>query len=192
MVEGSLSKRSLKLPTNNFPRSLSLSLHGGTVGSIVLSSSRRRRSSNASSSRCRRSIVSLPCTRCHICAFVFDTGARNSRNHIRMSSTGEQLSKYLADDPRSARAFSKLGVVGPELHDNSSGNPSTPFATSLASALRAPSFVVLALASTHRELFHNVQRHTASTFRHFAAKWSCLEPVALIDQLSHAEDRRYP
>ena len=47
------------------------------------------------------------------------------------------------------------------------------------------------MASTQRErIFYNVQRHTAITFRHFAASWSYLEPVALLDQLSHAEDRR--
>ena len=33
-------------------------------------------------------------------------------------------------------------------------------------------------------------RHVAARFRHVAARWSCLEPVALFDQLSHAGDRR--
>ena len=36
----------------------------------------------------------------------------------------------------------KLRVIGPELDDGSSGNPSTTGATNLASALRAPSAVV--------------------------------------------------
>ena len=46
-------------------------------------------------------------------------------------------------------------------------------------------------SGVHQErIFHNVQRHAALTFRHFAASWSCLEPVALFDQLSRAEDRR--
>ena len=58
---------------------------------------------------------------------------------VRISSTGEELSKYSVDDPR---AVSKLGVVGPELDGNSSGSPSTTGATSLASALRTPSIVV--------------------------------------------------
>ena len=108
----------------NFPRSLPMRLQGGTVGSIALSRSRRRRSSNDSSSKCRRSIASLPNTRRHICAYVPHTGAGNSRSGVRMSSTDEELSKYSADDPR-RRAVSKLGVVGPELDGNSSGNPST-------------------------------------------------------------------
>ena len=32
------------------------------------------------------------------------TGARNSRNRFRMSSTGEELSKYSSDDSQGARA----------------------------------------------------------------------------------------
>ena len=46
------------------------------------------------------------------------------------------------DDPRGARAVWKLGVVGPELDDGSTGKSLTTGATSLASALRAPSAVV--------------------------------------------------
>ena len=109
----------------------------GTVGSIALSMSRRRRSRNGDV----LSFLSqeLGAT---FSAFVPHTGARNSRNRFRMSSLGEELSKYSADDPRGARALSKLGVVGPELDGNSSGSPSTAGATSLASALRAPSVVV--------------------------------------------------
>ena len=163
----------------------------GTVGSSALSRSRRHRSSNAPSSRCRHSIASLSSTRRHICAFVPHTGARNSRNRFRMSSTGEELSKYSNDDPRRARAVSKLGVVGPELDGNSSGSPSTTSATKQVlhqhCELLQPS---CKLWRPPRENFHNVQRHTAITFRQFAASWSCLEPVAMCDQLSHAGDRR--
>ena len=101
------------------------------------------------------------------------------RNRFRMSSTGEELSKYSADDPRSARAVSKLGVVGPELDGNSPGSPSTTSATSLASALRAPSNVVQALASTQR-FFHNVQRTLRSPFD-ILQPVGPLEPVALFD-----------
>ena len=97
---------------------------------------------NASSSKCRRSITSLSSTRRHMCVVVPHTGTRNSRNRFHMSSTGEEVSKYSADDPRSARAVSKLGVIRPELDSKASDNPSTPGATSLASALRAPSTVV--------------------------------------------------
>ena len=70
------------------------------------------------------------------------TGARNPRNHACMSSTGEELSSQSADDPRGARAVWKLGVVGPELDDGSTGNSLTTGAMNLASALRAPSAVV--------------------------------------------------
>ena len=51
--------------------------------------------------------------------FVPHTGARDSGNRIRMSSTSGELSTYSADDPRSAQAVSKLGVVGPELGGDS-------------------------------------------------------------------------
>ena len=94
----------------------------GTVGSIAFSRSRRRLSSNVFS---RRSIASLSSRRRHICVFVTHTGARNSRNRFRRSSTGEELSKHSADDSRGARAVCKLRVIGPELDDGSSGNPST-------------------------------------------------------------------
>ena len=63
--------------------------------------------------------VDVQSTRRHICAFVPHTGARSSGNRFHMSPTGEELSKYSADDPRDARAVSKLGVVGPELDSNS-------------------------------------------------------------------------
>ena len=86
--------------------------------------------------------VGVQSTRRRICAFVPHTGARGSGNRFHMLPTGEELSKHSADDPRDARAVSKLGVVGPELDSNSLGNPSTTSATSLASALRAPSIVV--------------------------------------------------
>ena len=85
-------------------------------------------------------------------AFVLDTSARNSRSRFRVSSTGEEMSTYSADDPRGARAILMLVVVGPGLDGNSSANPSTTGATSLASALRAHSIVVEALEST-REFF---------------------------------------
>ena len=75
----------------------------GTVGSIAFSRSRHL-SGNASSSKCRRSIASPSSRRRHICVFVPHTGARISRNRFRMSSTGEELSKYSADDSRGARA----------------------------------------------------------------------------------------
>ena len=87
-------------------------------------------------------VVGPASTRRHSCAFVPHTAARNIRNRFRMSSTGEELSKYSADDPRGARAISNLGAVVPELHGNASGSPFNTGATSLASALRAPSIVV--------------------------------------------------
>ena len=99
------------------------SLQGLWYGWVTCASrSRRRLSSNASSSRCQRSITSLLSTRRHICVFVPHTGVRNSRNRFRMSSTGEELSKNTDDDPRGARAVSKLGVVGLE-RDSSSSPP---------------------------------------------------------------------
>ena len=80
----------------------------GTVGQ--LHSPRRRLSSKASSSpMCRRSIASLSSTGRNICAVVPHTGARNSRNRVRMSSSGEELSRYSTDDPRGGRAVQKLG-----------------------------------------------------------------------------------
>ena len=62
------------------------------------------------------------------------TGAGDTRNRFRMSSTGGEQSTHSADDPRSAQAVSKLSVVGPELGGDSSGSPSNTGA-SLASAL---------------------------------------------------------
>ena len=47
--------------------------------------------------------------------FLLHTDAPDSQNRIRMSSTGEKLSKYSADDPRGARAVWELLVIGPEL-----------------------------------------------------------------------------
>ena len=93
----------------------------GTVGQ--LHSPRRRLSSKASSSpMCRRSIASLSSTGRNICVFVPHTGARNSRNRVRTSSSGEELSRFSAEDPRGARAVQKLGVIGLELDDGSTSN----------------------------------------------------------------------
>ena len=86
----------------------------GTVGSVALFKSRRRRFS-----KFLRLGVDVQSTRRHICAFVPHTGARSSGNRFHMSPTGEELSNYSADDPRDARAVSKLGVVGLELDSNS-------------------------------------------------------------------------
>ena len=71
---------------------------------------------------------------------VSHTGARNSRNRVLTSSTGE-LSRYAGDDPRGAQAVWKIDVIGVELDDGSTRNSLTTGATSLASALRAPSAV---------------------------------------------------
>ena len=65
---------------------------------------------------------SLHFTAPHLCFFVPHTGVHNSRNRFRMSSTGEEHSKYPAEDPRGARAVSKLSVVGFE-RDSSSSPP---------------------------------------------------------------------
>ena len=59
-----------------------------------------------------------------------------------MSSTGADLSKCSADDPRGVRAVWEFGVFGSELDDGPTGNSLTTGATSLASALGALSAVV--------------------------------------------------
>ena len=46
------------------------------------------------------------------CVCLRSTQAHVTRNRVRMSSTGEELSKYSPDDLRRARAVWKLGVVG--------------------------------------------------------------------------------
>ena len=93
-----------------------------------------------------------PKNRRRMSVFVLHTGARNSRNRFRVSSTGEELSKYTADDRRSARAVRKLGVVGPEVDGSCSSSPTTG-EKSLESALRACSAVVQAPASSQRNFF---------------------------------------
>ena len=105
---------------------------------------------------------------------VLHSGACNSRNRFRMSSTGEELSKYSADDQRGARAVSKLGVVGPEVGGNSSGShpplvqqvlhQQCELLQSLCELWRRP-----------REKF-SMSNVTAITFRHFAASPSSREP----------------
>ena len=112
------------------------------------------RLSTKSSSKCPLSTTSFSNTRRHIGVVVPHTGARNSRNRVRMSSTGEDTSKYSADDPRGARAVWKLGVGGPELNDASAVHPLTTCATSLASALRTPIAIVRGLTSAHGETFN--------------------------------------
>ena len=120
------------------------SLHA--VGSIALSKSRRL-SSNASSSKCRRSITSLQYATPHLC-FRAHTGARNSHNRARMSST----SRYSPGDPRGARAAAKLGVVGPELDDGSTSNS-------------LPQRCELLQPYPERSLY-NIQRHAAIALGH--------------------------
>ena len=104
-----------------------------------------------------------------------------------MSSTGEALSKFSADDPRGARAVSTLGVVGPEL-----GGSRIPSTTGDKSCISIPSsFNRRVIFGVHQKRnFHNVQRHATITIRQFAPSRSSLEPVELFDQHLHAEDRR--
>ena len=112
--------------------------------------------------------------------FVHHTGARNSRNRFRMASTGEELFKYPADDPRGAPAVSKLGVVGPELDGNSSGSPTTIGADKSCINITS-SFNRRVSFGVHPErMCHNVQRHTAITFRRVAANWSCSPTCSLV------------
>ena len=94
----------------------------GTVGSIALSTSSTVQQSVFFSQVSTFNRFSLSSTGRNICVFVPHTGARNSRNRVRTSSSGEELSRYSADDPRGARAVQKLGVIGLELDDGSTSN----------------------------------------------------------------------
>ena len=67
-----------------------------------------------------------------MCVCVHHT--RNSRNRVHIPSTGEEVSRYSADDPRGARAVWQRGVIGPELDGETTSKSLTTGQTSLASS----------------------------------------------------------
>ena len=108
-----------------------------------------------------------------MCVFVHHT--RNSRNRVHIPSTGEELSRYSADDPRGARAVWQHGVIGPELDDETTSKSLTTGQTSLAS-----SFSRRVNSDGHRErILHNVQRHAAIACGQFVPSQSCFTAVTL-------------
>ena len=150
---------------------------------------RRRRSSNASPSKCRRSIASQVhgATFVLLCsALVLVTRAiALARRQLVKNCPSTQLMTHEARELSQSLVWSGLSwtatlqVAHPPLVQQVLHQHCEPL-QSLCKLWRPP-----------RETFHNVQRHTAITFRHVAASRSRFKPVAVVDPLSYAEGGRF-
>ena len=82
-----------------------------------------------------------------------------------MSPTGQYLSKYSADDPRSVRAVWKLGMAGPEVDNGSASNTLTTGATSLSDFKFVTELCTdtLTIVSKHHVQFSYLELQSATT-----------------------------